>query len=170
MYARRQFLVGLGALVLAPACAPKRGPDPFVGFSGQVSEALRRRLTAFERVIREHRWDEALGYFQAEHRGFQHELFFSPDDHDGPRDPGDPGDQRAFRDWYLIETLGLHYVDNYVDSLSEIHRIEYRSVHEPFGADGPLQIDLRVLCTGGRERTGWFFVDRSTLTFFGSVG
>lgn len=158
---RRDFLVIAGAFVALGSASS--AADPLA----EAPRALRKRLLTFAKVVERHAWSEAVGYFDPEHHAAQHKLYFSPELNEDPPNPGDPSAQDAFSEWYLIETLGLGMVDNHVDTIEDVVGIRYRGVEEL--PDGPLRILFDVDTREG-PKTGWFFVDRESLAFFGSVG
>jgi hypothetical protein len=163
----RRRLLALSALAVACRRVP---PDPLAAFEGAVPTALQDRMRQLAGLVADHDWDRVMTLFDEEHRTFQARIYFSPDYNEAPPDPDDPKEQAAFVEWYLLNTLGLFYVDNSLDRLNDIDRLEYLRVDRPFGDEGPREVHFTVHASRGRTRTGWVFADPDTHAFFGSSG
>lgn len=166
---RRRLLALAAPVALGVACR-RVPPDPLADFEGAVPIALRDRMRQLAGLVADHDWTSVMALFDEEHRTFQAHIYFSPDYNEVAPDPDDPKEQTAFVEWYLLNTLGLFYVDNNMDDTNDINNLSFIRVDRPFGADGPFEVHFTVHATRGRTRTGWVFADPVSHAFFGSVG
>ena len=160
MWTRRSLLWSIAgsAVWVTTGCGPKKGV-------GAADNKLQKRFDQFAVVVAEQRWDDALAFFDTEHFQGQRGLYFD----DADSDPGNPAHVLAFREWYLVESMGLARSPGPRERLADIRSIGFGAITEPFGADGPLEVKTRI-AVNNEVREGWFFIDRVTYAFSSASG